>query len=1078
MINSHKFWIAAILAILAFGFVSETHAQTRTVTGIVQDADSAEPLPGVNIVVKGSQSTEGGVIGTQSDLDGQFSLDVPSQFDVLTFSFVSYVTQDVAISDQEMVVEMARNTITMEEAVVVGFGTQKKANLSGAVDEVDMKNLDSRTISNVTQGLQGLIPNLNIDYTSGAPGTEPRINIRGYTSINGGEPLIIIDGIPSETRDLNLLDPMDIESISVLKDASSAAIYGARAAFGVLLVQTKEGGSGEGMQVNFSSRTSWDTPTVIPNKVTDPYIYMRWQENSTDATPWDYVNYSDDMYAWARERSDNPESTQAVRQDPNNPSQWQYMGNRDWSDYFLSDYGMSNNNTLSLSGSTDKTQYYLSGSMDNQDGALQIADDSFERWGIRSNVEYQAHRLFNISNRTEMTRSKRNAPSYMGNNENAMEPFYLIAPTSVDKNPDGTWANSEAGELAAMMTDGGTFTDEYNKFQTTFRIRSEVVPEMLIVNADYTLRSEVRDYDWDRKKYKLGFGPEDVREVGDTGVYRHQMDYDYQIFNIYSNFNLDFENHAFSAVAGYNQEKYDFYRVNTEVTDVISSSLPSISLALGDATTTDEYTGWAVQGVFGRLNYTFQDKYIVEFNGRYDGSSRFPENDRFGFFPSASLAWRIDQESFMDDVSFIDVLKLRGSIGSLGNQDVDDFGYIPNMSTYKNSYLVDNERQLSISAPGMVSSNYTWEEVISRNVGLDFEILESRLMASFDLYTRETKGMLTLGRELPAVLGTSEPDQNAADLKTSGWEAAINYRDRLGFFGDDLFFGAKFTLADSQSEITSFDNPNRNLDQYYVGGQIGEIWGFESEGFFTGQEDIANHANQSAIVPWGVIPTVEGSVKIRDLNGDGEITAGNTVDEPGDLKVIGNSQARYRFGINLDFQYKGFDLRTFFQGVAKRDFYPHHYVFWGFHQQPYEGGFTHLMDYYRASDDPEELMSQHSQAYIDAGLASKNTDAKYPVLQAWNMDINTEGLGREANTQYMMDASYLRWKNLTIGYRLPVDLTSKLGLRMIRIYASGENLMEWSEVADIVDPEAITNDGLGYSYPFQRRYSLGINIGF
>lgn len=1078
MKNIYKVWIAVIFAILAFGFVSESYAQTRTITGVVTDANSGEPIPGVNIVVKGSESTERGTIGTQSDLDGQFSLDVPNEFEVLTFSYVSYVTQDVAISDQEMIVELARNTITMEEAVVVGFGTQKKANLSGAVDEVDMKNLDSRTISNVTQGLQGLIPNLNIDYTSGAPGTEPRINIRGYTSINGGEPLIIIDGIPSETRDLNLLDPMDIESISVLKDASSAAIYGARAAFGVLLVQTKEGGSGDGMQINFSSRTSWDKPTVVPNKVTDPYIYMRWQENSTDATPWDYVNYSDEMYAWARERSDNPQGTQAVRQNPNNPSQWQYMGNRDWSNYFLTDYGMSSNNTLSLSGSTDKTQYYLSGSMDNQDGALQIADDSFERWGIRSNVEYRAHRLFNISNRTEMTRSKRNAPSYIGNAENAMQPFYLIDPTSVNRNPDGTWANSEAGQLAARMTEGGDFTDEYNKFQTTFRIRSEVIPQVLSFNADYTMRNEVQDYDWDRKKYNIGYGPEDVREVGNTGVYRYQMDYEYQIFNIYSNFNLDLQDHAFSAVAGYNQEKYDFYQVNSSVTDVISSSLPSISLALGDATTTDQYTGWAVQGVFGRLNYTFRDKYIVEFNGRYDGSSRFPENDRFGFFPSASLAWRIDQESFLDDVSFIDVLKLRGSIGSLGNQAVNDFGYIPNMSTYQNSYLVDNERQLSISAPGMVSSNYTWEEVISRNVGLDFEILESRLIASFDLYARETKGMLALGRELPAVLGTSEPNENAADLKTNGWEAAINYRDRLDFFGDDLFFGAKFTLADSQSEITSFDNPNRNLDQYYEGQQIGEIWGFEYEGFFTSEEDIANHADQSAIVPWGVIPTIEGSVKIRDLNGDGAITTGNTVDEPGDLKVIGNSQARYRFGINLDFQYKGFDLRTFFQGVAKRDFYPHHYVFWGFHQQPYEGGFTHLMDYYRASDDPEEMMSQHSQAYIDAGLASANTDAKYPVLQAWNMDINTSGLGREANTGYMMDASYLRWKNLTIGYSLPVDLTSNLGLRMIRIYVSGENLMEWSEVADIVDPEAITNNGLGYAYPIQRRYSLGINIGF
>ena len=1062
----------ALLASCSFS----VFAQSQTISGSVSDAVTSEPLAGVSIVVVGSETESGVVIGTQTDAMGRFNLDVPAGFTALKFSYIGYISKEQTIQGQTMNVVLEPDVLLLEEAVVVGFGTQKRANLSGAVDEVDMEALELRSISNVTQGLQGLIPNLNIDYTAGAPGTEPIINIRGYTSINGGSPLILIDGIPAEARDLNLLDAQDVSSISVLKDASSAAIYGARAAFGVLLIETKRGG-GEQMNVNYTHRTSWDTPTVIPEKVTDPYVYMRWQENSSDATPWDYINYSDDMYAWARDRSDNPSSTDAVRVNPSNTSQWQYMGNRDWSEYFLSDYGMSSNNTLSLSGSTANTNYYLSGSMDNQDGALQIDDDNFERLGIRSNVEYRLNQFFNITNLTQMTQSSRNAPSYLSGESSSMQSFYLLAPTSWHKNPDGNWANSAAGQLAAQLTEGGDFVDEYNKFQTTFTLRSDIIPSLLSLNADYTFRSEKRNYDWDYKKYRIGYGPNDVRELGNTAVYRYRMDYDYQVLNLYASLNKQFQNHQFSGIIGYNQESYDFYRVNTSITDVISSSLPSISLALGSTNTSDSYTGWAVQGVFGRLNYIFKDKYIVEFNGRYDGSSRFPENDRFGFFPSASLGWRLDQESFFN-VDAINVFKLRASYGTLGNQSVSDFGYIPSMSTYNNGYLVDNNRPLSISAPGMVSSNYTWEEVTSQNIGLDIELLESKLQFNLDLYTRDTEGMLTLGKELPSVLGTSEPNENAADLRTKGWEVAVNYRDNVNFLNDRLSFGARLTLADAQSEITSFDNPNQNLNQYYVGAQIGEIWGLTVDGFFESEEEITNSPDQSSMVPWGAIPTTVGSIKFADINGDGVITKGTTVADPGDMKVIGNSEARYRFGINLDFNYKGFDVQTFFQGIGKRDYYPFHYVFWGFHQQPYNGGFTHLLDYYRAADDSPEAMSQHSQKYIDMGLANANTDSRYPVLQAWNMDVNTYGAGSTPNDKYLLDASYLRWKNLTIGYRLPGEIIQSLGLSQVRVYLSGENLMEWSEISDIVDPEAVTNNGRGYVYPFQRRYSLGINVQF
>lgn len=1050
----------------------------QTVEGVVTDAETGELLFGVNVVVKGSEEATGSVIGDQTGVDGSYSIEVPEGLNTLIFSYIGYVETEVEIDGRNVIdVELQSDVTMLEEAVVVGFGTQERVNLSGSVDQIDARELDTRSVSNITQGLQGMIPNLNVDFLEGSPGTAPEINIRGFTSINEGDPMIVIDGVPSETRDLVRLDPQDVESISVLKDASSSAIYGARAAFGVVLIETKRG-TQEGININFSSRSSWDTPTVLPNKTTDPYIYMRWQDNSTSATPWDYINYTDDEYEWARQRSDNPESTPAVREDPNNPGQWEYMGNRDWTEFFMSDYGMSTNNMLSISGRTERTSFYLSGSYDKEAGALQIADDFFDRYGVRSNVEYRPYDWLTVANNSYINSSNRIMPSRMGTDQWSMWEFYNHAPMAMDRNPDGSWANTSVGTLASQLTEGGDLTDNRNLYQTSFHVTTEVVEQMLAINADYTFRRELRDYDYDQRRYNIGHGPEDIRSHGSSLVYRNRTTYNYQVLNIYGDFNYDYDRHQMNVVAGYNQELNEMYEMEAEVSNVISSDLPSLSLSLGDPNTRDRYDGWAVRGFFGRANYSFDNRYIVEFSGRYDGSSRFREGNRYGFFPSGSVAWRIDQESFMDQYNWLDMLKVRASYGALGNQSVASFGHIPTMNAYRPNYIVGDSRPLAISSPGLISPNYRWEEVFTTNFGLDFDILQSRLMASVDVYNRETTGMLTLGRELPAVLGADEPRENAADLETKGWELSLTFRDNFEVFGDQFTFSTRFTLADSKTHITRFDNPENFLNQYYEGQRIGEIWGLHFDGLFESEQEIANHADQSEIIPWGVLDVVPGWPKFRDLNGDGQITVGETADEPGDMKVIGNSEPRFRFGFNVNMGWRNFDMRVFLQGVGKRDYYPQHYLFWGFYQQPYQGGYTHLFDYYRGSDDPESMMNRHSQAYIDAGLASQNTDAKYPVLQAWQQDVNTFGIGQVPNNGYLLDASYLRLKNLTIGYTLPHSVLGDLGIRNVRVYLSGENLAEWSEVSDFVDPEAITDDAFGYRYPFQRRFSIGINVNF
>lgn len=1079
-----------IFSCLSLSGIETVHAsnytanlEQQTVQGIVTDAETGDPVYGVNVIVKGSAETAGSTIGTQTDFEGAYSIDVPEGLNTLVFSYIGYRETEVEIDGRsEVNIELQVDVAMLDEAVVVGFGTQERVNLSGAVDQIDVSQLESRSISNLSQGLQGMIPNLNIDYLEGSPGATPNINIRGFTSINEGDPLIVIDGVPSDPRDLTRLDPQDVQSVSVLKDASSAAIYGARAAFGVLLIETKRGNQ-EGINISFSSRASWDTPTVLPNKVSDPYIYMRWQDDATSATPWDYINYTDDEYAWARERSDNPEGTEGVREDPNNPGQWEYMGNQDWTQFFLSDYNMSSNNVLSIGGRTENTNFYLSGSYDKNAGAIQIADDNFNRIGLRSNVQYQPYQWLTIGNNTNANRSNRVMPSRVnriapdGSFESGaltMQQFYNHAPMAMDRNPDGTWANTSVGQLGAQLTQGGQSNDERQLFQTTFNVTADVVDELFSINADYTIRRELRNFNSNQRRYTIGYGPDDVRQEGSTNVLRNRTTFDYQVFNIYGDLNWEYDQHQVNTVLGFNQEKNEIYEVQASVSDVISSELPSLSLSLGDPSTTDLYRGWAVQGIFGRTNYTFDNKYIFEISGRYDGSSRFQSGDRWGFFPSGSVAWRVDQEAFMDEIEWLDMLKVRASYGTLGNQSVSPFGHIPTMNAQRTNYIVGDNRPLGISSPGLISPNYRWEEVTTNNVGLDFDILQSRILVAADLYRRETTGMLTLGRELPAVLGANEPRENAANLETDGWEVSVSYRDNFELFGDQLTFGSRFTLADSWTTITRFDNPENFLNQFYEGQRVGEIYGLQFEGLFQSEEEIENHADQSQVVPWGVLPVVPGWPKFNDVNGDGEITVGETLDEPGDLTAIGNSEPRLRFGINLDFSWNNFDLRTFFQGVAKRDYYPQQYLFWGFYQQPYQGGYEHLLDYYRADANP----GNHSQSYIDAGLAEPNTNAEYPVLQAWLKDVNTSGIGQVPNDGYMLNAAYLRLKNLTVGYTLPHSVLDGFGIQNLRVYVSGENLAEWSEVSDFIDPEAITDNGFGYRYPFQRRYSIGINVNF
>jgi TonB-linked SusC/RagA family outer membrane protein len=1054
--------------------VTEQIGTKILVTGVVVDK-TGSPLIGATVHEKDKNN------GTVTDTNGKFTLSAPPD-GVLVVSYIGYLNKQIPIKGKSILkIELEEDAEMLNEVVVVGYGAQKKVNLSGAVDQISMAQLEQRPIVDLAKGLQGMVPNLNIDFVSGEPGKAPNINIRGEASINGGSPLILIDGVAASAEEMNRLLPEDIETLSVLKDASSAAIYGARAAFGVILITTKQG-KGDRIQIDYNNNFSWKRPSSLTDKTSDPYIYLKLKNIAVLNTPWSSGHVTDDEHLeWARQRSDNPDGTEAIRLNPLDKTQWDYMGNRNWTNYFLDKSTFSQSHQAAISGATPNTKFYLSAGVDNEDGVFSgvVNNDKYIRYSMRGKVSYKVFDWLSISNNTSFVSTTRKKPSYYNLND-----FYDAEPHDVDVNPDGTWANTELGKALAQLVDGGEEKTVYDRLQSTFSAEAGFWKRMLTLNANFTFEKGHQDYDQYKVKYHIGYGPDDIREQGDSRAYKANTSDLYTVLDLYATFNKAFGKHALTGILGFNQEYNRWNKFSAQRNDIISTSLPSIALSSGEQYVNESYKDWAIRGLFFRTNYIYNNRYIFEINGRYDGTSRFPKNKRFGFFPSGSVAWRIDSEPFFQPLlNLVSQFKLRASYGALGNQLVSEYGYIPSMSSQLGSYLIDGKLQQTVTAPGLVSPDYTWERVRTLNGGMDIGFINNKLTASFDFYRRDTKGMLTLGKELPGVLGKTEPKENAADMKTIGWELSLTYKDQFQLSGTPLNLSARFILSDNRSWITKFDNPNKNLSQYYEGQRLGEIWGLQSDGFFKNKEEIAA-LDETDIIPWGALDIVEGWPKYKDLDNDHRITKGTTVDKPGDLSIIGNSSPRFRFGFNLNMEWKGIDVSAFLQGIGKRDYYPLSYLYWSFYQQPYTGGQVHAFDFYRGATDSDVEMAKHSQAYINAGLADQNLNAKYPVFQAWLADknlgtgINAMGLAIP-QTRYMLNGSYLRIKNITLGYTLPSVWTQKIHISRLRIYASGDNLFEWSGLKKYFDPESVTNESsFGYVYPFNRQYSFGVNITF
>lgn len=1025
--------------------------------------EGGQPLQGVSVRIKGSTS------GVSTGADGTFAIEAPLN-SVLEISFIGYLTQEYTVKKDETIsLQLVPGDKNLDEVVVVGFGTQKKVNLTGAVDMITARQLESRPIANLGSGLQGLIPNLNITSSNGRATTNPSFNIRGFTSINGGDPLILVDNIPYSMDEVARINPNDVEAVSVLKDAAAGAIYGARGAFGVVLITTKKA-KGNKLNVAVNGMAGYRTIGKMPELVTDPYTVM---DIKTEAGKPLYNLYPESVREYAKQRSQNPSLPAVTLSD--NGNDWVYTGATDWLKEAYNNSAPTYNTNISISKRADKLSYYFSGDYYRQDGLLKYGNDIYNRYNVRGKVDFDVTSWLKFSNNTQLTSTDYEAPVFLDGDF-----FWNVNRTSslsVPKNPDGSWTRDGATLMGALQG-GGRRRDKLNEYVTTFSAKAALIKGVWDFNAEATFRRGsglVRSYDIP-VAYKTGPNSIPQYTFSNTWAQNQNTTTQYNVYNVYTDFHKNFGDHFLQALVGFNSEYNNYTYFSSRKNGLISSSLPSIDLSTGTMTVAEQIKDWAVQGVFYRLGYNYKEKYLLEFNGRYDGSSRFPDGKRWGFFPSASVGWVVSDETFFKDISnalSLDMFKLRASYGSLGNQTFaynnsfpyyDAYPYLPILPTGQGNIILGSTRPTIVGSPKPVSDNFSWESITSVNFGVDLSMFKNRFNLNFDKYTRYTRDMLIPGQELPAVFGADAPTENNGDLKTNGWELRLNWRDNTTLAGSPLWYNLTFTLADNRSRVTKYDNPTKYLGNtygnYYEGREIGEIWGAEIEGYFKDEQEIANSPNQRDFGEddqgYNFYP---GDLKFVDLNKDGVINFGDrTVDKPGDMHIVGNKSPRYPYGVDLSAGWKGFDLRVFMQGIGKRDWYPgnSNVYFWGIYAQPWTNITTLNMDHWT----PE------------------NPNAYFPAVRAYTAEDPLSPLAKP-NKRYMQNGAYMRVKNVTVGYALPESVLQRLKLSKVRFYFSAENIFEISHLKVKLDPESLGDGNRPQAaYPFQRTYSFGLNLNF
>lgn len=1087
---------------------SNVYQQTRIlVSGRILDS-SGQPVPGASIIEKGTTN------GVNTDIDGKFTISVKSGSS-LEVSCIGYETVSVAASEN-LSVTLREDTQFLDEVVVVGFGTQKKVNMTGSVAAVDVdKAFGSKPITDVSKGLQGVVPGLSITYNSNDLNASPTMKIRGTGSINGDNtPLILLDGV--EVPDLSFVNPDNIKSISVLKDAASASIYGSRAAWGVVLITSKDGSAvKDKVSITYSNNFSWNQPIGLPKYITDKEGVLAQLEEGMlaqknvdgsriEAFGMYYDTIGKGITTWFDKYSGNlsnpvykyGEDYEFIEGTP-----YYYRVSDPNKEIFKTSFSQTHN--LSVTGNTGKTNYNIGLGYTMNDGTLKAAKkNDVKRYNLNLSTNTQVKNWLNIGTKVMYVEKEYEYPYGYSQSKGATGLLYYVMrfPTFFpfgisdgSKLDDGTYASESAatgeglyfrhgnayvanesicsskdqyltlgGNVRINLAPGLSFYGDYTRGRYNYENRSMRQP-YYVANWSFPKKAAVTTNDFLERSY--------VSKI--TNTYNAYFDY---LFDIQ-------KQHNFAIKVGANAEDLRYDNQSVKVNGVQDVEHPTLNLTDGknEGIVDESLRHRATAGFFGRINYNYKEKYLLELNGRYDGSSSFRTGKQWAFFSSASAGYRISEEKFWTNIKpYVPTLKVRASYGSVGNQALDSwYPYISTMATETVSWIGTDMNQVSTTTtPSAVNPDMTWEKIRTLDIGFDAGFFNNELNVTFDWYQRRNVGMLVAGNEIVRYAGIAvAPLENGGDMKTNGWELQIDYNHA---FNKDFAIYGTFTLSDAKSEITKWNNTTGALNSWYKGKKLGEIWGFETDRYFNSSDvnpdgTLKTGTPDQSYLQNGSFRFGAGDIMYKDLNKDGKIDTGKgTIDDHGDLKRIGNQLPRYEYSLRVGAMLKGFDVEVLLQGVGKRDMWSTSSLF-----IPHAAGaqmniFENQLDYWTESNQN----ARFPRPYINGAFGSLS-----------GLPGNSGCNNFAPQTKYLNNLAYLRVKNFTVGYTLPQNLTRKIFVEKLRFYFSAQNLFTFDHIDGVMDPECTGGSSKSYTngmdmtmagraMPFNRQWSCGLQITF
>lgn len=1082
---------SATAAVSESGLLPATAAQQQPVKGTIVDVNG-NPIPGASVMIPGTTT------GTVTLVDGTFSLNI-AEGTTVEVGCLGYTTVKVNAKNGMKIV-LKEDALMLSDVVVVGYGTQKKANLTGAVATVDVnKTLEARSTADLGKALQGAVPGLTVLNTSGKIGAEPTVVIRGVGTLSNSAtstPLYVVDGVPIDN--ISYLNTQDIESISVLKDASSSSIYGTRAAFGVVLITTKSAKTTEHIQVNYTNNFGWSQATTLPDYPTVlEQIYALNQVNHRYGLDSELFGmYLDrDAYikaaeAWQNKHGGKSGYREMVEGDDYIPGVG-YVADWDVAGIMFNNAAPSQNHTISVQGNVGKTNYYMSFGYDKEQGLMNFNPDKLKKYNATVNVTTQVNDWIQIGARVNYVNK-----DYEDCTDALRQGSYqYLWRWGSFFGPWGYFSNGLTGRNAiSYRTQAGEGWTKTDNLRIGGFTKINIV-KGLTLNADFTyLQNNMRYKQVNLPVHMMNtwsITPSETTMSTTTFIdARRSYTRGYNT-NIYGNYELSIAGkHNFNIMAGFNADESEYEYLRGTYNNILDTNLPEISLTFDSENKNifghnHRETGSA--GFFGRINYNYKDRILLELNGRYDGSSKFPENNRWAFFPSASAGWRISEEPFFAPVkSVVNNAKIRASYGEIGNQEVGSNMYIATIArqgSNVNWLGTGSTKMDTFGMPKMVSSTLSWETLATTNFGIDLGFLNGELNATFDWFQRDTKNMLAPGQTMPQVLGASAAYENAGTLRSRGWEITIDWHHN--FNGANVY--AIANLADYKTVIKEWNNDSMLLNSNYSGKRYGDIWGFETDRYFEASDFVGKDEKGNYIPAEGVASQVKlqtgkfiygpGDIKFVDQNGDKEINGGKgTVDDHGDLVVIGNTEPRYQYSLRIGGDWKGFDLDLYFQGVGKRSMWT-------------QSAF--VMPFMRGAD----ALYKSQTSYItneDAEKGIIDQNATYPRLTQGGAAKGTVSVLENGSTnfypqsKYLVNMAYLRLKNITIGYTLPTQLTKKVKISKVRVYGSIYNAFDIIDHTKKygIDPEMNKGEGKladgtwGRTDPMLRTYSCGIQITF